>query len=176
MKKIDLTGKYSPVPDLEKATNDALAEWYNKHSGSTILLDAKSKRETLVPKVTGLKQAMDELASRATSPSNKIAAIKQTKHMSKKTGKTAKGKTAAKGTKTAKKTATVKASNSLANMVIFKKVDKNPRREGSIGFKSFALIRNGMPYREYIDKGGRNVDLRYDEEQGFVQLKPALAK
>jgi hypothetical protein len=170
MKQIDLTGKYSPVPDLEKATNDALAEWYNKHSGSTIQLDAKSKRETLVSKVTGLKQAMDELAARATSPSTKQASIKQTKMSKTKTTKavkTAKGKKAAKG-KAPKK---AKAS-SLSNMLIYKKVDKNPRREGTQGFKSFALVRNGMPYLEFIDKGGRNKDLRCDVDKGNLELKP----
>ena len=174
MKQIDLTGRYSPVPDLEKATNDALAEWYNKHSGSTIQLDAKSKRETLVSKVTGLKEAMDELASRATSPSNKTAGSKTTKtNMSKKANKTAKGKTATKGTKGAKKEKATRTDSKLAGMLIYKKTDKNPRREGSIGFKSFAAIKNGMTYHQYIDAGGRNKDLRWDEEHGYVQLKPA---
>lgn len=173
MKQIDLTGSYSPVPDLEKASHDALAEWYNKHSGSSIQLDAKSKRETLVKKVTDLKTAMDDLASRANSPSKKPTGTKADTTMSKKTAKTAKGKTAAKGTKAAAKKTATRSDSKLANVVIYKKTDKNPRREGSIGFKSFALIRNGMTYHQYIDAGGRNKDLRWDEEHGHVQLKPA---
>lgn len=183
MKQIDTTGRYSPMPDLEKATDEALVEWYNKHSGSTQIAKFAS-RETAVQKCSQLKQAMDELKSRSaavSTASSKAAGVRKAKATMKKETKTAKtaakGKAksktaAAKGGKAAKKTSGGR-NGSLAGMVIYKKTDKNPRREGSIGFKSFALIRNGMTYNQYIDAGGRNKDLRWDEEHGFVEIKPA---
>jgi ATP-dependent exoDNAse (exonuclease V) beta subunit len=46
----------------------------------------------------------------------------------------------------------------------------NPRREGTNGHASFALLRPGITYEEYILAGGRSVDLAYDIEHGFVKV------
>lgn len=56
---------------------------------------------------------------------------------------------------------------------IRKLVDRNPRRRGSWGARSFALIKNGMSYAAYLKRGGRNRDLRYDLSHGYVELVPA---
>jgi len=53
---------------------------------------------------------------------------------------------------------------------IFKLAKENPRRNGSIGFKSFALIKNGMSYEQYIAAGGRRQDLAFDLEAKHVKL------
>lgn len=53
---------------------------------------------------------------------------------------------------------------------ISKLVKENPRREGSIGHKSFALIQNGMTYEQYIAKGGRRQDLAFDLAKKNVKL------
>jgi len=49
----------------------------------------------------------------------------------------------------------------------------NPRREGTVGHKSFEiLIRHGadMPYEAYIENGGRRQDLAWDINKGFVEV------
>lgn len=58
-----------------------------------------------------------------------------------------------------------------AGKKIYRLVKGNPRREGSIGYASFALIRDGMTYEEYIEAGGRAGDVKWDLEHGFIELK-----
>lgn len=49
----------------------------------------------------------------------------------------------------------------------------NPRREGSIGFKSHAIVlkNKGITYEDFIAKGGRSGDVRWDVEHGFMTAK-----
>jgi|TARA_B100000085_G_scaffold191543_1_gene175489 hypothetical protein len=47
-------------------------------------------------------------------------------------------------------------------------VDKNPKREGSGGYKRFELYRTGMTIRNFLEKGGKTIDLDWDRERGFV--------
>lgn len=54
---------------------------------------------------------------------------------------------------------------------IFKLVDGNPRREGTHGYKSYALITSGMLYETFLEKGGRPKDLAWDVEHKFVEVK-----
>ena len=58
-----------------------------------------------------------------------------------------------------------------AGKKIYRLVKGNPRREGSIGHASFALIRDSMTYEEYIEAGGRAGDVKWDIEHGFIELK-----
>lgn len=173
MKQIDLTGKYSPMPDLEKATMEALVEWYNKHSGSTKLLKF-SNREIAAKRCRDLRNAMDELAARSTSPSKKQTSKSEETDMSKKS-KTAKGKAA----KTSKKAATKGKGGTkfaLLDHTLHKLVDKNPRREGTHGFKSWQAIKSGMTYRAAIDAGARNKDIRHDVNSKRLELRAPKAK
>lgn len=57
-----------------------------------------------------------------------------------------------------------------AGKVITKLVDENPRREGSFGHKSFAVIRNGMTVEKYQEAGGRIKDLAWDIRHKFVKV------
>ena len=83
------------------------------------------------------------------------------------------------GRKTAtKKVAAKKESNGAAGRTsafagkkITKLVKDNPRREGTFGFKSFALIKNGMTYEAYLEAGGRRNDLAWDVEHKYVEVK-----
>ena len=83
---------------------------------------------------------------------------------------------AKKGTKTTKTTKAAKTStgagrtSAFSGKTITRLVDKNPRREGTHGFKSFALIKDGMTYDEYIKKGGRRNDLDWDIKHKYVKL------
>lgn len=53
---------------------------------------------------------------------------------------------------------------------IRKLVQDNPRREGTKGFKSFSLIRNGMDVIAYIEDGGRLNDLQHCIKKKYVEL------
>lgn len=86
--------------------------------------------------------------------------------------------------KKAKKSATKKVAKSngeskrgrtskYSGKVINKLVDKNPRKEGTSGHKSWSLIRNGMPYDAYIAAGGVRRDLEWDLAHKWVELKSA---
>lgn len=61
--------------------------------------------------------------------------------------------------------------SAFAGKKIYKLVSKNPRREGTAGFASFALITNGMKYESYIEKGGRSGDLAFDVAHKYVEVK-----
>lgn len=61
--------------------------------------------------------------------------------------------------------------SSKAGKKIHKLVEGNPRREGTHGHKSFAIIKNGMTYEDYMSSGGRNNDLAWDIDHGFVELR-----
>lgn len=58
-----------------------------------------------------------------------------------------------------------------AGKKIFKVAKENPRREGTNGYNSFKVIKDGMTYEQYIAKGGRLVDLNWDIEKGYVKVK-----
>jgi hypothetical protein len=49
----------------------------------------------------------------------------------------------------------------------------NPRREGSHGFKSLAIIitKPGITYAAFLAAGGRNKDLRYDIAQKHAEAR-----
>jgi hypothetical protein len=50
--------------------------------------------------------------------------------------------------------------------------DENPRRTGTAGHKSMEIIRKhpGMTVDEFLNRGGRSNDLRWDIEKGNVKL------
>lgn len=54
---------------------------------------------------------------------------------------------------------------------LYKLVDGNPRREGTHGWKSFSLIKDGMTYEQYKAAGGRNNDLAWDIDHSYVELR-----
>jgi hypothetical protein len=45
---------------------------------------------------------------------------------------------------------------------------KNPKREGSAGYKRFAIYKNGMRIRDFLQAGGKTIDLDWDRERGFI--------
>ena len=47
-------------------------------------------------------------------------------------------------------------------------VPKNPKREGSAGYKRFALYKSGMRIRDFLQAGGKTIDLDWDRERGFI--------
>jgi hypothetical protein len=50
-------------------------------------------------------------------------------------------------------------------------VSDNPRREGTAGYRSFALIKDGMTVGAYLEAGGRMVDLRWDEKKKNIKIE-----
>lgn len=61
-------------------------------------------------------------------------------------------------------------TSGFAGMKITKLVKENPRREGTHGHASFALITSGMTYEKFIEAGGRRVDLDYDVKKGNLKV------
>lgn len=59
----------------------------------------------------------------------------------------------------------------MAGKKIYLKVEENPRRKGTAGHKSFALIKNGMTVDDFVALGGRLVDLRWDAQHKYVEVK-----
>lgn len=53
---------------------------------------------------------------------------------------------------------------------ITKLTKENPRRKGTIGFKSFNLIKSGMTYEQYLAAGGRRQDLAWDVDHKYVKV------
>ena len=47
-------------------------------------------------------------------------------------------------------------------------VAKNPKREGSGGYKRFGLYKTGMTIRDFLIAGGKTIDLDWDRERGFI--------
>lgn len=84
--------------------------------------------------------------------------------------KSARKSAAKKSTTTAKKAGGAGRTSAFSGKTITKLVDKNPRREGTHGFNSFALIKNGMTYEQYVEKGGRRNDLQWDVDHKFVKV------
>jgi hypothetical protein len=59
------------------------------------------------------------------------------------------------------------------SLFIVPKVEGNPRRKGSFGYKSMNVILNArkpMAVATFTEKGGRLRDLHYDINQGHVKL------
>ena len=54
---------------------------------------------------------------------------------------------------------------------LYRNMDVNPRRPGTLGHRSFDLIVDGMTYEEYLMAGGRNNDLHWDIERKWVIVK-----
>lgn len=62
-------------------------------------------------------------------------------------------------------------TSQYAGKKIFKVSKENPRREGTHGHKSFSVIKDGMTYEQYIQKGGRQIDLDWDVKKGNIKVK-----
>jgi hypothetical protein len=93
---------------------------------------------------------------------------KAAKEKAKAEAKAAKKK--AKGEKSTAPRAFGTSPNKGKEIVVLTEGGKNPRREGTNGFNSFALLEPGMIYDDYIKAGGRSVDLNYDIEHGYVKV------
>jgi hypothetical protein len=69
--------------------------------------------------------------------------------------------------------------SSIASKPLFPTVATNPRRKDSCGFHSMKIIlRNpGITYEDFVAKGGRPVDVRWDIAHGNVTTtKPRRAR
>jgi len=62
------------------------------------------------------------------------------------------------------------------DMIIIKDIKGNPRKEGTLGFDSFALIKSGMTVAKFTELGGRTTDLRWDINKGHIHLTTKKVK
>jgi hypothetical protein len=110
-----------------------------------------------------------KVASKKAAPKKSTPKKGTTKPMS--TAKTAKKSPAKKAAPKKESTGQRGRVCAHAGKKLFKVAKENPRRQGTLGYNSFKVIKDGMTYEQYIAKGGRLVDLNWDIEKGYVKVK-----
>lgn len=78
--------------------------------------------------------------------------------------------------KSSKQTRNTRGMVTTPDMIIVKDVKTNPRKEGTWGHQSFALIKSGMTVAKFVELGGRTSDLRYDMAHGHLHLTTKTTK
>ena len=48
--------------------------------------------------------------------------------------------------------------------------ESNPKNKNTKGFERFALYESGMTVADYLAKGGKAGDIRYDAKKGYISL------
>lgn len=51
----------------------------------------------------------------------------------------------------------------------------NPKRPNSLSFARFAIYTTGITVAEFLARGGRRADLKWDADHGFIRLYPDVA-
>lgn len=142
------------LTELRAAKTADLVAFYNHHADKPVKKFAT--RATAEKRVAALCKEMTGPLPEVFEPKKKAASKKTT---AKKTS--------------AKKddTGSVGKRSQYAGKKIHAKVKVNPRRTGTHGFRSMAIIleNDGLTYEQYIEKGGRNNDLRWDIEHDNVR-------
>jgi len=46
----------------------------------------------------------------------------------------------------------------------------NPKRQDSLAYERFELYQTGMTVGEYVEAGGRSGDIKYDVQNGYIEL------
>ena len=138
--------------DVKNATSKELVDFYNQHSGSTKVLAKFKDRATAEKRVSDLITAHNELVG---TSSKKSAAKKEAKASS--SSEESSGRRG--------------RPSSYSGKKLYPLVKDNPRREGTCGYKSFALITKGMTYEDFIAAGGRSRDLDWDVKHEHVEVK-----
>jgi hypothetical protein len=61
----------------------------------------------------------------------------------------------------------------FAGKPLFAKFKANPRKPGSHGHRSYSVVlrKPGITYEEYLAKGGRNTDLRWNIAHDFITTR-----
>ncbi len=64
-------------------------------------------------------------------------------------------------------------TSALAGKALYSTKDENPRRAGSHGHRSFQIILDqpGISYEDYVEKGGRLSDAKWDIEKGNLEAR-----
>jgi hypothetical protein len=151
MNTITVKGQTINEEILSGATLVGLAEMYNK---AALELDPEartiskfSSKEVAIKRTYGvlLQLAALEKQSKESRPTKKEKVVKE--------------KTEHKG-----------RSSNFSGKKLRPLVDENPRREGTWGFKSMAIILSnpGITYEDFVAAGGRNNDLVWDIKHGHV--------
>ena len=78
----------------------------------------------------------------------------------------------------AKNTESLTAAATIAGKPLYPATNDNPRRKGTHGHKSMAIILRhpGISYEDFIAKGGRYRDLWWDMEHGNVTTTKPRAR
>jgi hypothetical protein len=138
------------VAEMENVPSATLTALYNKAA----LAGGGKEIKKFADRESGNKRTFDALELIATkgTPGEKVANVKTPR------------KPRAEGESSGRRGRT----SSFAGGTLTKQQKENPRREGTHGYNSYALIRDGMKYETFIEKGGRLKDLAWDVAKGYV--------
>lgn len=50
-------------------------------------------------------------------------------------------------------------------------VEDNPKRLGSASYRRFSYYEDGITVEQYLERGGKVADLKWDEEHHFIKLE-----
>ena len=162
------------VGEMSGLTMDELVRFWNKYVPKAHRVTRFKDRLTAGERCFNLMaegyqppQEEDETMAKAKKKTSKKGKKKASKKTTKKTTKKAAKKTGGKrGRSSVYDGATIKPAASLKG--------ENPRRDGTHGHKSMAIVLKnpkGISYEDYLSKGGRRNDLVWDEGNENVTIR-----
>lgn len=168
--------------DLSTADLKDITAWYNENSGTkpkkfSDIVAARTQAEELYVALQELESGNSKGKKKEKKPAAKKGAKKESKNVVEvrtggKAAKKEKAEKAAEGTPGKRSRNAGKTIKRAINAETGKPID-NPRREGTHGHRSFELIdpKKGIKYEDYLAAGGRNNDLGWDIDHGFVTVE-----
>jgi hypothetical protein len=165
---------YFERDDLSRIPSDFIVDQYNLlHPATRQIKPFQTRAEAM----EWLRGVLEDIAIPGEAPGPVRAPAQNTPGgitMAAVAKKGAKAKKSAKKKSVAKKDSAPKGRRSqYAGMRLTKVVKTNPRREGTSGHASFALIKSGMKYEDFIAAGGVRRDLEWDISKGYTKLSKA---
>lgn len=135
----------------------------------------KNERAAAKPAAKDLKKKVDDIMSTAnkTAGKPKISAAATGAKSPTKNASSVPAQAPAKGAKPEKTGDKPVGRNAYSGMQLFPLKTENPRRPGSFGFESMKIIidKPGITTEDFVAKGGRPNDLRWDIEHKNVEAK-----
>jgi hypothetical protein len=168
---------YFEIDDLSRIPSDFIVDQYNLRCSSAAV--KIEKFPTRQEAMSWMRGALEDIAIPGEAPgpvltpvktipggNTTMATVTKTKSRAKKGAKKAPKKASANGASKGRR-------SQYAGLRITKIEKTNPRREGTSGHASFALVKSGMTYEQYIAAGGVRRDLEWDVAKGYTKLSKA---
>lgn len=181
-----LTAQRAPLSPYKKR-KEVYVQWIDvaNRAWSGWLSEKSKLRDTKNTKVSNKRDEVEPLkpwdlrrekfmnATKASTPTihEEISAMKKSKKGTAAKGSSKSDRTVTKKGKKSGKTSAPRGSGEFAGKVLIPLVDENPRREGSAGYDNWKLIKKGMTFEQYVEKGGEVGKLRTEIARGNLKVK-----